>query len=148
VVRNAVPYPTTASSIPLFWQILAATRTQTHTIPYDTKQVLRSPSGKHLLLLSALKQATKQFMLFESPRERSPHKRPLPTSTRSIGFCVIWVSISSSSSSKQAALGKTLHFPLMLLSPTPLNNIRVLSWALPTCEAYILVCALLFIFRT
>jgi hypothetical protein len=36
-------------------------------------------------------------MLFESPRERSPHKRPLPTSTRSAGFCVIWVCISSSS---------------------------------------------------
>jgi hypothetical protein len=38
-------------------------------------------------------------MLVESPRERSPHKRRLPTSTRSIRFCVTWVCISSSSSS-------------------------------------------------
>jgi hypothetical protein len=58
----------------------------------------------------------------ESTRERSPHKLPLPTSTRIIGFCVRWVCICSSSSRVSIPIERTQSALRSFCFCFPLNS--------------------------
>jgi hypothetical protein len=95
--------------------------------------------GRDLFSFLLFHRVEKQEMLVESLRERSRHKRPLPTSTRSIGSCVMWDCIRSipeaqfynlRDSTKSPVLGRYV-LPLFQFLTSPLRSYTHISLPMP-----------------